>query len=348
MKYGVIDVGGGLRGIYGAGVLDRCLEEDLRFDLCIGVSAGSANMASYLAGQHGRNKPFYDEYSFRREYMSVHNLIHKHSYLDLGYVYGTLSNAGGENPLDYAALARSPAELCVVAANAQNGEAQYFTKADLHPDDYRILMASCCIPVIDQPCVIDGVPYFDGGLADPVPLEWAFAHGCDRVALILTKPIGLVRSDALDEHLAHLLQSHYPAAAEGLRRRAGRYNTAVQRARELERQGLVCIIAPDSTEGMSTLTKNRAGLEKCTPKANRMPKHWCGGCKTPNKMNRWVPGDETRLLPLTISAPDIIHMICTYRQRSLERYRSGLFCFGTEKTDFFAKNTCKAVFLVVK
>ena len=93
MKYGVIDVGGGLRGIYGAGVLDRCLEEDLRFDLCIGVSAGSANMTSYLAGQHGRNKPFYDEYSFRREYMSVHNLIRKHSYLDLGYVYGTLSNA---------------------------------------------------------------------------------------------------------------------------------------------------------------------------------------------------------------------------------------------------------------
>ena len=269
MKYGVIDVGGGLRGIYGAGVLDRCLEEDLRFDLCIGVSAGSANMASYLAGQHGRNKPFYDEYSFRREYMSVHNLIRKHSYLDLGYVYGTLSNAGGENPLDYAALARSPAELCVVAANAQNGEAQYFTKADLHPDDYRILMASCCIPVIDQPCVIDGVPYFDGGLADPVPLEWAFAHGCDRVALILTKPIGLVSSDARDKHLAHLLQSHYPAAAEGLRRRAWRYNTAVQRARELERQGLVCIIAPDSTEGMSTLTKNRAGLEKMYAKGKQ-------------------------------------------------------------------------------
>ena len=269
MKYGVIDVGGGLRGIYGAGVLDRCLEEDLRFDLCIGVSAGSANMASYLAGQHGRNKPFYDEYSFRREYMSVHNLIRKHSYLDLSYVYGTLSNAGGENPLDYAALARSPAEFCVVAANAQNGEAQYFTKADLHPDDYRVLMASCCIPVIDQPCVIDGVPYFDGGLADPVPLEWAFAHGCDRVALILTKPIGLVSSDVRDKHLAHLLQSHYPAAAEGLRRRAWRYNTAVQRARELERQGLVCIIAPDNTEGMSTLTKNRAGLEKMYAKGKQ-------------------------------------------------------------------------------
>ena len=89
------------------------------------------------------------------------------------------------------------------------------------------------------------------------------------MALILTKPIGLVRSDARDKHLAHLLQSHYPAAAEGLRRRAWRYNTAVQRAQELEQQGLVCIIAPDSTEGMSTLTKNRAGLEKMYAKGKQ-------------------------------------------------------------------------------
>ena len=70
-----------LRGIYGAGVLDRCMEEGVQFDCCIGVSAGSANMCSYVAGQHGRNKPFYQEYSFRKEYMSVGNLVHKHSYL---------------------------------------------------------------------------------------------------------------------------------------------------------------------------------------------------------------------------------------------------------------------------
>ena len=73
---------GGLRGIYGAGVLDRCMEEGVQFDCCIGVSAGSANMCSYAAGQHGRNKPFYQDYSFRKEYMSVGNLVHKHSYLD--------------------------------------------------------------------------------------------------------------------------------------------------------------------------------------------------------------------------------------------------------------------------
>ena len=103
---------------------------------------------------------------------------------------------------------------------------------------------------------------------DPL-LSGAIAYNIltDRKDII--KPIGLVRSDARDKHLAHLLQSHYPAAAEGLRRRAWRYNTAVQRARELERQGLVCIIAPDSTEGMSTLTKNRACLEKMYAKGKQ-------------------------------------------------------------------------------
>ncbi len=48
MKLGVIDVGGGFRDIYGAGVFDWCLDHDVHFDYCIGISAGSANLASFL------------------------------------------------------------------------------------------------------------------------------------------------------------------------------------------------------------------------------------------------------------------------------------------------------------
>ena len=71
MRTAVVDVGGGLRGVYATGVLDRCLEEGVRFDAGVGVSAGSANIASYLAGQKGRNYQFYAEYSSPKEYMSV-------------------------------------------------------------------------------------------------------------------------------------------------------------------------------------------------------------------------------------------------------------------------------------
>lgn len=51
MKTGVVDVGGGLRGVYAAGVFDYCLEQGIRFDLCIGVSAESASVSSCIAGQ---------------------------------------------------------------------------------------------------------------------------------------------------------------------------------------------------------------------------------------------------------------------------------------------------------
>ena len=262
MKTGIIDVGGGLRGIYGAGVLDRCMEEGVQFDCCVGVSAGAANMCSYVAGQHGRNKPFYQDYSFRPEYMSVKNLAKKHSYLDLEYVYGTLSNRGGENPLDYPAVMQNPAQLVIVAAEAQTGKPRYFTKDDLHQDDYRPLMASCCIPVADQPCFIDEVPYFDGGLADPVPLEKALELGCDHVAVILTKPIAPEQTGTRDKKLAKLLRHRYPASAKGLALRAERYNQTVRRALKLEQQDMACVVATDSTEGMSTLTKDKAALEK--------------------------------------------------------------------------------------
>lgn len=261
MKFGVIDVGGGLRGIYGAGVLDCCMERGVKLDCCVGVSAGSANLTSYVAGQHGRNKPFYDDYAFRKEYMSVKNLVKKHSYLDLEYVYGTLSNEGGENPLDFPALLANPAELYIVAANARTGEAKYFTKNDLKQDDYRPMMASCCIPVIDRPCFIDDVPYYDGGLADPVPLQKALDLGCTHVAVILTKPLAAEHVSTSDQKLARLLRPRYPAAAEGLSLRAQRYNAAVRQAQQMELDGRACIIAPNSTEGMATLTKDKASLE---------------------------------------------------------------------------------------
>ena len=124
MKTGIIDVGGGFRGIYACGVLDYCLDQNIRFDLGIGISAGSANLASFVAGQRGRNFTFYTEYGLRKQYAGVGNFIRKRSFIDMDYVYGTLSDHDGENPLDYTALRDNPMEFIVVAANAETGEAK--------------------------------------------------------------------------------------------------------------------------------------------------------------------------------------------------------------------------------
>lgn len=262
MKLGVVDVGGGLRGIYAAGVFDYCLDEEIKFDFCIGVSAGSANIVSYIAGQKKRNYVFYADYPFRKEYMSFQNVIRKHSYLDLDYVYGTLSNSDGENPLDHAAIQRSPAEVLIVASNAVTGEVKYFDKTDLKPDDYSVLKASSAIPFVCRPYEVEGIPYYDGALGDPVPVEKAFQCGCDKVVVILSKPKDILRGQGKDPFFARRIQKKYPLAAQNLLLRAQRYNDGVALAKQYEAQGRALIVAPDDTCGVDTLTKDREALER--------------------------------------------------------------------------------------
>lgn len=256
MKLGVIDAGGGLRGIYGTAVLDYCQDNDISFDYCIGISAGSANIASYLSKQRGRNIPFYSEYCFRKEYMSVDTLIRTGSYLDIDYIYGELSKTGGENPLDYETFKNNPAEFYVVAENAETGEAVYFSKDDISKDDYRVLMASSTLPGINKPYVIDGTPYFDGALADPIPIEKAIADGCDKVVVILTRPSSYERKLGKDPVFARMILRDYPASAKRMMQRAKRYNASLYLAKYYERQGKALIVAPESIHGMKTLTKD--------------------------------------------------------------------------------------------
>lgn len=262
MKIGVVDVGGGLRGVYAAGVFDYCLDKGIQFDLCIGVSAGSANVSSYIAGQKKRNYLFYTEYPFRKEYMSLGNFLFKKSYLDLDYIYGTLSNSDGENPLDYRKLLNSPSGFIAVATNAITGKTKYFDKSDLCQDDYSVLKASSAIPFVCHPYEVCGIPYYDGALGDTVPIEKAFACGCDKVVLILTKPKDILRTPGRDMKFAARIQKKYPKAAERLRQRAAQYNRGVALAKEYEMQGKALIIAPDNTCGVDTLTKDREALKR--------------------------------------------------------------------------------------
>ena len=62
MKLGFVDVGGGTRGIYGAGVFDYLMEENISGDYFIGVSAGAAYGASFLAKQPRRNRNIHNAY----------------------------------------------------------------------------------------------------------------------------------------------------------------------------------------------------------------------------------------------------------------------------------------------
>lgn len=253
---GVIDVGGGLRGSYGAGVLDYCMDQNVVFDYGIGVSAGSANISSYMAHQRGRNYTFYTEYMSRPEYMGWKAFLKTKSYVGLDYIYGDLSDSWGEYPLDWPAIVANPAPFKIVATNAYTGLPVYFDKSDMHQDDYSAIKASCNVPVVDRAYKINGIPYYDGGISDPVPFKKAFLDGCDKVVIILTRPKHYRRISSTDERAGKMLSVVYPSAGQDVLTRGEVYNRQVDEAMKLEKEGKVLIIAPSSIGQMKTLTKD--------------------------------------------------------------------------------------------
>lgn len=256
MKIGIVDVGGGYRGIYAAGVLDYCLDHGINFDLGIGVSAGSANLGSFVSGQARRNYKFYTEYGHRKEYASTHNYVTKKTFIDMDYVYNTLSNSDGEYPIDYEYFTNNPMDYVVVATDALTGKPKYFSKKDIKLNDYAPMKASCAIPLVCHPYEVEGRKYFDGALGDPVPVQKAFDMGCDKVILLLTKPRNFRRTPERDEAMAKLLEEEYPDAANALRNRSKLYNDEVSMAKLLAPTGKVLIVAPDDTCGVTTLTRD--------------------------------------------------------------------------------------------
>ena len=130
-------------------------------------------------------------------------------------------------------------------------------------------MASSAIPFVCHPYTVDGTLYYDGALSDTIPIEKAFACGCDKVVLILTKPKEVLRTSGKDNLFANRIQKKYPQSAGRLRSRAAQYNQGVALAKEYEASGKVLIIAPDDTCGVDTLTKKRNALQKLYEKGYR-------------------------------------------------------------------------------
>lgn len=261
-KTGVVDVGGGYRGVYAAGVLDYCMDNKIQFDIGIGVSAGSANLISYAAGQRGRNYKFYTEYGLRKEYAGVWNFIKSGSYINLDYIYGTLSNSDGEYPLDYDMIVRNPMQFYAVATEAETGNVTYFDEQDMKQDDYNIMKASSALPLACRPYRIGDSFYFDGALSDPIPIKKAFELGCEKVVLILTLPEDTVRTPDSDSRLARYIQRKYPRSAEKLRQKAALYNECIKLAKQYREEGRLLIIAPDDTCGVGTLCRDAAAMDK--------------------------------------------------------------------------------------
>ncbi len=262
MKLGLVIEGGGMKCAYTAGILDLMMDDHIKPDYVIGVSAGAACGASFVAGQRDRNRRFFVDYVNRPDYMGWTAFRNSGgNFFNLEYIYQDLTGEGGEDELDYDAIMKNPCELWAVATDAETGLPYYFSKEDLHPDDYSVYMASCAIPVACRPVEINSHLYYDGGCSDSIPVRRALEAGCDKVIVILCRPKETVREPEKFHKLYHTVLHKYPQLVHNLDVRHERYNATLRATKRLEEKGHALIICPEETLDITTYTKDPETLD---------------------------------------------------------------------------------------
>ena len=255
MKTGIVFEGGAFRTVFSCGVMDSFLDENIMPDYIIGVSAGAAYGTSYAAKQRGRDLSIIMNYSHDKRYMGFRNLLNPRnkSFYGLDFAYNLVPNK--LVPFDYEEYGRFKGDFKVVVTNVLTGKPEY---PSLTVDDhkFKLLQATCALPLLFPFIYINDIPYLDGGLSDSIPYEKAFEDGCDKVVVVLTRQPDYKKSTSHSTKRITYLYRKYPALVNALLLRAERYNSSIERLKELESDGKVIVIRPTLTDGFGRLEKD--------------------------------------------------------------------------------------------
>lgn len=256
-KTGLVLEGGGMRGVFTAGVLDCLMDQKIYFPYVIGVSAGASNGLSYASRQRGRAHFCNIDIQETHPYTGLRFMLSQGCVMDYDYMFGELPKS--VYPYDFKAYASS-GRFVLVATNCLTGKAQYFENPDSMDKLLNICRASCSMPYVSTVVDVEGVPYLDGGVADAIPLQRAILDGFKRNVVVLTRNAGY-RKREIFPVLMSFIYSRYPNFVKALKSKNDLYNKAVGFVEELESKGEVFVIRPQRDLRVNRLERNRGRLE---------------------------------------------------------------------------------------
>jgi len=255
--------GGGMRGVYTAGVLEAFSEIDggrgLRFDRVFACSAGACVAASYLAGQPRRNRQVYLDFLDGDKLVRFRRLLSGGNVMDIDYLAFEVTLR--LCPLDLDALRRTPTRLYIGVTDCETGASRYLTN---HEDDLiTAIRATCSLPFFSRGEVAyQGRRYVDGGVSDPVPVGKAIDLGAKDVVLVLTSAIESRGEKRSALTLFDRLFSGSPAIRRSLGERHLRYRDAARLVASPPPGVRISVIRPSRTLPVSRTTTRRSLLEK--------------------------------------------------------------------------------------
>lgn len=256
-KAGLVLEGGGMKGVYTAGVLDFFMEKDIWFSNCYGVSAGACHLCSYLSKQKGRAYAVVTDYLEDKRYCSVYNVLTTGDLFRVSMCYDEIPNK--LNPYDYDTFDNYPGRAYAVVTNIETGRPEYLRLKEMRKD-IAAVQASASLPLVSRNVEINGKLYLDGGLSDSVPIMHSIMDGNHKNVVVLTKEEGYRRQPSEHLGLFRLRYAKYPKVYELIKNRHIEYNRMLDYLDAQVANGQAFVIRPKKKSSIGRIEKDREKL----------------------------------------------------------------------------------------
>ena len=244
-KTGLVLEGGGMRGLFTAGILDVLMENNVTFDGVVGVSAGATFGCNFISHQIGRTLRYNMSQRKNPKYMGIRSLIKTGDYVGGEYAYHVLPTK--LDVFDFEAFEKNPTEFHVVTTNVRTGEAIYHRIDKVDYTGMEWIRASASMLIISRPVAIGDYEMLDGGIADSIPLRYFESEGFKRNIVILTQPKGFKKKLTKLMPVFKATMRKYPAIIEGMSKRHLMYNRELDYISQQQMAGKCLVICPSAT-----------------------------------------------------------------------------------------------------
>ena len=261
MKTGLVLEGGGIRGIFSAGVLDVLMEEGIEFDGGIGVSAGAAFGCNYKSRQPRRAIRYNLKYAKDPRYSSMRSLLSTGDLFNAQFCYHEIPEK--LDPFDWKAFRENPMEFYLVCTDVETGKPVYHLCDN--DGDYEMLewfRASGSMPMVSRVVELGGYKLLDGGISDSIPLRFMEEQGYERNVVILTRPAGYAKHSSKMMGVMSRALKDYPETVKALENRHVMYNQEVAYVRKREAGKYALVIRPDSDIDVGRVEHDRIKIRE--------------------------------------------------------------------------------------
>lgn len=255
---GLVLEGGGMKGVYTAGVLDLFLDKGIDFSSCYGVSAGACSLCSFLSKQRGRAFHVNVDYLDDKNYCSVYSLVKTGDLFGADMCYHKIPDE--LYPYDYETFNSYQGCFYSVVTNIETGCPEYIPIKDMRRD-IEAIRASASLPLVSRNVEVNGRLYLDGGISDAIPLRRSMEQGNRKNVVVMTKEVGYRRKPSSAAALVKLCYRKYPKVYELMKNRHVSYNETLDFIAEQVKAGNTFLIQPKTKSAVGRVEKDKDKLK---------------------------------------------------------------------------------------